>query len=900
MKKLSLAIGFILAVTTTNASGEGLPAWDFDTASATEEWVPNAHITNVQLKNGILSFHTIDGDAFFVCKGIRFKATPWQYLLLRIKADRPGTGDLFWSGTEEGKYGGFSEEKKTGFQVCGDVSWEEIAIFPFWQSEGDIIQLRLDLYEGAHFEIDSIHILSWGEGKEPITDTFAWRFAGDLSPWKIQSQSSRFFSPPLRLSVADKNWISIRLRSEVEGSASVLWSTANSRGAQSEEFRLRGDGRFHNHNLEMSGIPTWQGPLVAFGIQLPRGAEGKVFVDSVEIVDGPQGPPQVDVDYFGFENGVNRAGLPCPVIAQVANRGGTAAESLGLRLELSSALRLTQGEERRTIKDLDIESKDLARWEIVCERPGTHSVSLVTDSSGTHPVTADLRFEPKIDIPKADYVPPPRPIQTDIDVCMYYFPGWDTDAKWDCIRGTAPIRKPLLGYYDEANPECVDWQIKWAVENGIACFLVDWYWIKGSQHLTHWFEAYRKSRYRNDLKVAIMWANHNPPGSHSVDDFRKVTQHWIDDYFSLEPYYRIDGKPAVFLWDPHLIRSDLGGVEAVREVLQESQKMAREAGYDGISFIAMHQHDSSTQVENLLEEGYCGATNYHEWGDAFAMGGSDRLARYADLVASVPEKWAKRDDTCGKLTYYPVVDTGWDSRPWHGNKALVIEGRTPDLFERLLLEAKRFCEGRDKPIVVLAPANEWGEGSYVEPCTEFGFEMYERIRKVFGKGDPAKWPVNIAPRDVGLGPYDFRPRPLVTTWTFEEDPGGWKDMMNVADLKLESGRLKFKTTSRDPAIVVDTPGLRAIEYPRMLIRMRLARGVARAGNGQLFWSKGGSATSEAASVRFPLKADGEFHDYTLDLAANSRWRGPIGMIRLDPCDAQDVEVEIEEIRLVRD
>ncbi|MCB9784225.1 MAG: glycoside hydrolase family 99-like domain-containing protein [Candidatus Omnitrophica bacterium] len=90
---------------------------------------------------------------------------------------------------------------------------------------------------------------------------------------------------------------------------------------------------------------------------------------------------------------------------------------------------------------------------------------------------------------------------------------------------TFPIRKPMLGYYDEGDPECVDWQIKWAVENGITCFLVDWYWIQGKQHLTHWFEAYKKSKYQDDLKVAIMWANHNPPGTHSREDWREVTKH---------------------------------------------------------------------------------------------------------------------------------------------------------------------------------------------------------------------------------------------------------------------------------------------------------------------------------------------------------------------------------------
>ncbi|HPO31163.1 MAG TPA: hypothetical protein PKX28_07970, partial [Candidatus Hydrogenedentes bacterium] len=61
------------------------------------------------------------------------------------------------------------------------------------------------------------------------------------------------------------------------------------------------------------------------------------------------------------------------------------------------------------------------------------------------------------DILKIDYVPPPVPPRLPFDVCAYYFPGWNSPAKWYCIRDYAPERRPALGYYDEGNPECVDW-----------------------------------------------------------------------------------------------------------------------------------------------------------------------------------------------------------------------------------------------------------------------------------------------------------------------------------------------------------------------------------------------------------------------------------------------------------
>ena len=41
------------------------------------------------------------------------------------------------------------------------------------------------------------------------------------------------------------------------------------------------------------------------------------------------------------------------------------------------------------------------------------------------------------------------------------------------------------------------------------------------------------------LKWAMMWANHDGPGSHSLEDRAKVTKYWIDNYFNTPEYYCI-------------------------------------------------------------------------------------------------------------------------------------------------------------------------------------------------------------------------------------------------------------------------------------------------------------------------------------------------------------------------
>lgn len=875
------------------AEPASLPAWDFADSDALEIWAPNGHLDDATVADGILRARAVDWDPYFRCRGIQIPASPWQYVLIRIKASRGGTAHLFWSGVLEGQYGGFTEKKMTSFQIPDGNVWHEIPIFPFWHAEGTIRQLRLDVYPDAEFEIDYIRVLSWGEGVAPLRDVYAWSFSeGDTSAWAVAPQAEERFSPPLDLPLGNRGFVVVRLSATEDGEGRVLWAAPQTMGLQFESFAIRGDGRPRDYNVEVQSYPSWGERIFALGLLLP--SVPGLRVESIALSETPVGPPDLQVVYFGSENGVNRAGKPARVLAHVENRGGIAGQPATFAIETQEGLRVIGN------ASVDVAAPDFAEtadvvFEVAADQPGAYAAKLRINTLGAPEVQASCGLEvlSAVSVPATDYVPVPHPVTTDMDVLAYYFPGWATDASWDCIRRVAPNRKPLLGYYDEANPECVDWQIKWAVENGITGFLVDWYWNKGNQHLTYWFEAYRKARYRDLLQVAIMWANHNPPGSHSRDDWRAVTQHWIDQYFTLPTYYRINNAPAVFLWAPSLIRNDLGGSEEVKAAFAEAQEMARAAGYPGVIFIAVNDCQSTVDARTLLEEGYYGATNYHEWGRATDLSGTLNRAHFQDVAATAPERWSERNAMCGDLVYFPVVETGWDSRPWHGAKSRVISGRTVPLFEELLRAGKEFSKAQGRPFVVLGPLNEWGEGSYIEPCTEFGFGMYEAVRRVFAMGAPETWPVNTGPDDVGLGPYELPQSPAVSAWDFSDGVEGWSGMMGVTPLASRNGCLSFETTSNDPAVQTSTRGLVARTAPSLRVRMRIEGPVREGERAQLFWSSGGAAMTEATSVDFVVAADGGWRTYEIDLSRHPRWRGRISTLRFDPCATREARVQID-------
>lgn len=360
--------------------------------------------------------------------------------------------------------------------------------------------------------------------------------------------------------------------------------------------------------------------------------------------------------------------------------------------------------------------------------------------------------------PPAKYVPEPQPVTCRYDLGVFYFPGWDSMTRWKPIL-KYPDRKPLLGWYDESNPECVDWQIKWAVEHGVRFFMVDWYWDKGHRMLDHWIhKGFMHAKYRKYLNWCVMWANHNQPNSHSAEDWKKVTQFWIDNYFAMKEYYRVDGRPVVVIWAPGNIERDLGSPAKVAQLFAMSQEMAKKAGYKGIYFVGMGYHKPASLCRQWKNEGYEGVTTYHTFPYLPKEIQAAKRFPFAEVVHHSPNIWQQEDKTSGGLSYWPVIETGWANQPWAGeDQAVVLQNRTPEEFGKLCRLARAYADAHGKPIIALGPWNEWGEGSYIEPCAEFGFRQLDQLRAAFC--EPGNYPPNLTPHDLGLGPYDLPTAP---------------------------------------------------------------------------------------------------------------------------------------------
>lgn len=896
--------------------------WNFDRAGDLLGWQPNGHLAGVAITNGALVCRGAGADPVLTFQGaLEVAATPWQQIEIRMKADKDGTAELFWSNTTTGRFGGFAQEKTTRFEVTGDGQWHTYRVPPYWQSEGKIVRLRLDPYNGAAFAIASIRITSFAAPPAVEPDAFdltrdrqAWLAVGGLRATPggdglaiaATGRQGIVFGPPVLFRAADVNCVSLRLAVDRGSRGTIFFATDNSPGLHAFTFPVVADGRERSYNLDLLAARNWTGRILALGFRPGDADAVQARVKWFRIGDGPQGPPQTTLHAFGSADALPRAGAPARVAALVSNTGGEPLTNLQARLVLPDGVKLLSASPPDgRVARLEFGDEAELGWVVEAERPSAGEAILELAAPGAEPVTtrATLSFTPRLVVDATGYVPEPKPVRGDCEVGAYYFPGWHTAERWAPLRHF-PERRPVLGWYREGDPAVADWHIKWAVEHGITFFAYDWYWSQGARHLEHGLhDGYFKARYRHLLKFCLLWANHNPPGTSSHDDCLAVTRYWIENYFRRPEHLLVDAKPVMIIFSVERLHDDLGG-DGVKRAFDAMRAECRAAGLKGLHLVGCV--GSVEEAKRAAADGYDAVTCYNWPG----LGRTDAgmYAPFETLLGGYQSQWeALFKESPIPLSPLPVSG-GWDSRPWHGENQLIRFGRTPALFERHLRDAKAFLARQQgepaaqnpKPIVLIEAWNEWGEGSYIEPHQEFGFGYLDAIRRVFTAA-PERHD-DVTPADAGLGPYDVPPpAPPATAWDFADGAAGWSRSMHMTGVATRDGALTGQTSGRDPAFFSPAMKARAGDFPAVVVRLRLHAddGAPFHDRAQLFWRNSAAGENEAASAHFDVTGDGAWHDYTVPVASNRLWRGTISGLRLDPCSRPGVTVALDALRLRR-
>lgn len=738
--------------------------WRFDRETQWHGWSPTAQLTDVTFADDHVAFAVGTGDPWILSPGFDMPDTSnHQWVEIDLACEPGGHGELYFGKTTTGQYAGLEPGWGRHFEIV-DSGRHVVRIWPFWATLGKIARLRFDPPASSRIRLYAIRIMEADvAGSEPHWPSgpalhAAWKpmyavraamrdDALHLTALKPQATVVTAVAP----FDADRcSLLRLDARCQGERLMTLYWATEAEPGLFGQPIPLPQARQEASDVFDLRQFPTWKGTITHLALAFGTTADRTLILKHIAIEKNDPAEPFLRCKHWGFESELVRAGQSATLRAVLEHVDGppVPAGPVTWTIPGRSSAQVTEETgwdpgETRTVP--------------LTFTPKEAGACLVELQVGSQRFQRTTHVEPALPKPIArpadGYdVPEPKPVASDYEVGVYYFPGWSPEEltrRWS-YQKSFPERDSLLGWYAEGRPEVADWHIKWAVENAISFFVYDWYWREGKSELTEGLEeGFLNARYRNMMKFAVMWANHPPFADHTREQMLAVTDYWIAHYFSQPNYLLVDGKPYVSFFDASRVSAELGGPETSRAVFDAMRQRVREAGFAGLHIGACASHLPAVSA-SLKEIGYDSITgyNYRRHGPPFLQ------TPYRQYILGHEAVWQAYHGH-GVLPYIPLLTVGWESRPWDGPRAEQRFARTTADFKAGLQKLKTHLDKTGQRRAILEAWNEWGEGSYIEPNRQFGFGDVEAIREVFAT--PGDWPANVAPHDVGLaGEYDLR------------------------------------------------------------------------------------------------------------------------------------------------
>ncbi len=373
-----------------------------------------------------------------------------------------------------------------------------------------------------------------------------------------------------------------------------------------------------------------------------------------------------------------------------------------------------------------------------------------------------------------DYVPEPKPVSTDYIVAAHYYAAWKKGAPglhegFDDLHGY-PERTPLAGYYDEGNPEYADWEIKWALEHGINCFIHCWYRRLEDMgkpvdpaklrcgHGLH--EGFFNARYEKMMKFAIMFETSPRWGATDKDDMlENLMPFWMESYFKRGNYLIIDNKPVLFNFQFERMFTCFASPEEQRETFDKCREYCRAHGFDGMIFAAANWGLRKEKKDELVARGYDFDFIYN-----YGMHGEPNPPEDA-IIAEMDEFFTKAlaEDSSHHITTAscfsdpePRTTERWKSLGYNFDRTRVWY-TTPEGYRRVLANCRRLTDSLPESnvgrrIIMIDNWNEWDEGHFVAPSHKYGFGFLQAIREELTHRD--NLPDYRMPQDLGLSRFN--------------------------------------------------------------------------------------------------------------------------------------------------
>lgn len=343
-------------------------------------------------------------------------------------------------------------------------------------------------------------------------------------------------------------------------------------------------------------------------------------------------------------------------------------------------------------------------------------------------------------------------------------------TEWTAVKQAKPMfdghnqpKEPLNDYYyDLAEKDVMKWQADLIRKYKVHGMCFYHYWFKDgrkilekpAENLLGWKDIH--------MQFCFSWANESwartwsgitlkNTWSNKFDNTVKVDENdngilleqkygrekewkehftYLLQFFKDERYIKTDNKPIFLFYKPMQIK-------CLDDMLEKWNEWAKIEGFNGIySIMTSWEEVDCRNVDAYL---------IHEPSHTVAVFGNSLFSEDADTKFSVKQysydkMWQallKQNYNLKKKTYFGGF-VNYDDTPRHSHKGLHTAQVTPDKFKKYFEQLVVKSVQDNNEYVFLNAWNEWGEGMYLEPDKENGYNFLNAICEVIEKYDGIK------------------------------------------------------------------------------------------------------------------------------------------------------------------
>jgi len=333
-------------------------------------------------------------------------------------------------------------------------------------------------------------------------------------------------------------------------------------------------------------------------------------------------------------------------------------------------------------------------------------------------------------------IPLPVPIKSNYLVGAYWWPNWDPTtptSNWFDWRDS--VYHPILGQYDGRNITVIDYQIKWAVENGVSFFAVS-FWEDRLQQ--GFFKAdflpYIKFAFNAPHELSTPLCTYSCVPDNTDPNIFATQAVYMAKYYNYSNYLKINGRPIIFIYIQPNWRAFTPSEES--DLLSRIRSLKAYDQQNGINPYLIGSwgipDGNFALTSSSLNREFDAIAIY----SATAAGGiNGTFDEYVSALISLSKEWHDSAPSSG-TTFIPDVMVGVDDSLsyLHGtrNYWAVRPGGTPEKASQLLAGIKPYVNN-DNKIFMISDWNDWTEGSALEPTQEWGFGYLQAVKQNFAQ-----------------------------------------------------------------------------------------------------------------------------------------------------------------------